>query len=77
MSPSLNNGVYSYSITLPSVPPQWHIAGAADFLGTAQAGLVWENTTTGARAVWILNSGVYADSFYLPTVSSDWKIVDH
>ena len=55
-------------------PTQWHIAGAADFLGTGQAGLVWENTVTGARGIWILHGGDYAYSIYLPTVPVQWQI---
>jgi len=59
------------------VPTQWHIAGAGDFLGTGQAGLIWEDTATGARGIWILNKGSYAYTINLPAVSTDWKIVDH
>ena len=42
----MRNGVPAYSITLPTIPTQWHIAGVGDFLGTGQADLVWEDTTT-------------------------------
>jgi kumamolisin len=55
-------------------PPQWHIAGAADFLGTGQAGLVWENKVTGQPVIWTLNKGVYASSFGLFAVPLQWHI---
>ena len=72
---ALNNGLYSFSLFLPSVPPQWHIAGAADFLGNGQTDLVWENPATGQCGIWILNSGVYSYSIMLPSVGTQWQIV--
>jgi kumamolisin len=71
----LNDGLYSYSYSLPSVPTQWHIAGAADFLGNGQTDLAWENLATGECGIWILNNGVYSYSIMLPSVSTQWKMV--
>ncbi len=62
---------------LPTVSTQWHIAGAGDFFATGKAGLVWENTATGQRAIWSLQNGALQSSSLLSTVSTDWKIVDH
>ena len=39
-----------------TIPIQWHIAAAGDFLGTGQADLVWENTTTGEHSIWIMET---------------------
>ena len=39
--------------------------------------LVWENTTTGQSAIWLLKNGVLFSSFYLPTVPVQWKIENH
>jgi hypothetical protein len=72
----LKNGVYAYSINLPTIPTQWHIAGAADFLGTGQADLVWENTTTGERGLWIMQKGVPAYTITLPTIPIQWHIIE-
>jgi hypothetical protein len=72
----MRNGVTSSIINLPTIPIQWHIAAAADFLGTGQADLVWENTTTGERSIWILNSGVTSSMVSLPTIPTEWQIVD-
>jgi len=36
--------------------------------------LVWENTTTGQCAIWLLKNGVFSGSFYLPTVPVTWRI---
>jgi kumamolisin len=70
----LNNGLYSYGYFLPSVPTQWHLAGAADFLGNGQTDLVWENLVTGECGIWILNNGVYSYSINLPSVPTQWHI---
>jgi len=72
----MQNGVLAYTITLPTVPIQWHIAAAADFLGTGQADLVWENTTTGERGLWIMQKGVPAYTITLPTIPIQWQIIE-
>jgi hypothetical protein len=59
------------------MPTQWHIAGAGDFLGTGQAGLVWENEITGQRGIWILKNGALTRVIQLPTIPTQWHIVDH
>jgi hypothetical protein len=59
------------------VGAQWRIAGAADFLGKGQADLVWENTTTGDRGIWIMQNGVLVSVIHLPNVPPEWEIVDH
>jgi hypothetical protein len=73
----LNNGTYVSSINLPTVPTDWHIAGAADFNGDGQADLVWENTVTGQRGIWIFNNGVFSSVINLPTIPTQWRIKDH
>jgi hypothetical protein len=46
----------------------------ADFNGDGQADLVWEDTVTGQRAIWLLNGGSLSSVVFLPTVSTDWHI---
>jgi hypothetical protein len=70
----MQSGVLASVVNLPTVPTQWHIAGAGDFLGTGQADLVWENTITGERAIWIMQNGVLASVINLPTVPTQWHI---
>jgi kumamolisin len=67
----------SYGIPLPTMPTQWHIAGAADFTGSGQAGLVWENAVTGQRAIWVLKDGVPQSYITLPTTITQWHIAEH
>jgi hypothetical protein len=73
----MKNGVLSSSTYLPTVSVQWHVAGVGDFNGDGNADLVWENTSTGQRAIWFMKNGVLSSSTYLPTVSVQWHIADH
>jgi FG-GAP-like repeat len=61
-------------INLRTLALQWNIAGAGDFNGDGNADLVWENTSTGQRAIWFLKNGVLSSSIYLPTVGVQWRI---
>jgi hypothetical protein len=47
---------------------------AKDFNGDGYADLVWENLTTGARAIWLLKNGIYSSTLSLPTGSPTWHI---
>jgi FG-GAP-like repeat len=59
---------------LPTVPVEWRIAGAGDFNGDGFADLVWEDTITGQRAIWLLKNGVFSGVINLPTVPVEWHI---
>jgi hypothetical protein len=65
----------SFTVT-PSGPfavsPQ---PGLADFNGDSQADLVWENTTTGQRAIWFMMNGSLLSTTILQTISPQWHIV--
>jgi FG-GAP repeat len=50
------------------LPLTWHIAGAGDFNRDGKADLVWENTTTGQRAIWFLKNGVISPNISVPKV---------
>jgi kumamolisin len=45
-----------------------------DFNGDGNADLVWENSTTGARAIWMLHNCVQSSTITLPTVAPSWHI---
>ena len=63
-----NAGVESTPSTVVTFP------GTKDFLGNGQADLVWENTTTGQRSIWIMQNGARAYSIDLATVPTEWRI---
>jgi hypothetical protein len=71
----MQNGTPVQNINFPTIPIQWHIAATADFLGTGQADLVWENTSTGERRIWIMQNGNAASVINLPTIPVEWHIV--
>jgi FG-GAP repeat len=71
----LANGAYSYSMTLRTAAPTWHIAGVGDFLGNGQSDLVWEDTATGNHGIWILKNGVFQSIINLRTVLAPWHLV--
>jgi glucose/arabinose dehydrogenase len=52
-------------------------AACKDFNHDGYADLVWENTTTGQRGIWLLKNGVPSGVINLPTVPVVWDIVDH
>jgi hypothetical protein len=70
----LSDGIFQSSSALPTLHPQWHIAGSTDFLGNGQANLILENTSTGQHIVWILNNGIYISTIALPTIPNQWHI---
>jgi len=70
----MQNGVPTDVIGLPTISVEWNIAATGDFLGTGQADLVWENTVTGQRSIWIMNNGVPVNVISLPTIPIRWNI---
>lgn len=46
----------------------------ADFDRDLDGDLVWQNTRTGARAIWFLQNGVLKKSVALPSVATPWRI---
>ncbi|MBV9642682.1 MAG: FG-GAP repeat protein [Verrucomicrobia bacterium] len=53
-------------------PAPTHVA--KDFNGDGFADLVWENTTTGQRSIWLLKNGVFSSLISLPTEPVQWHI---
>ncbi|HEY0994972.1 MAG TPA: VCBS repeat-containing protein [Gemmatimonadaceae bacterium] len=58
------------------VPTQWDIAAAADMNGDGKTDLVWQNTQTGERGVWLMNGNTYAGyaPLYNDLVPTNWDI---
>jgi hypothetical protein len=51
------------------------VVGAGDFNGGGQADVVWENSVTGGRAIWLMTNGVFnGNVINLGTVSTQWHI---
>src|SRR5271166_567081 len=43
-------------------------------IGTGYADLVWENTITGERSIWVMQNGVLSSTIHLPTIPIQWHI---
>jgi NHL repeat len=63
----------SYNNTIrKGVPDAPHYA---DFNDDGQSDIVWENTVTGERGIWLMNGSSVANWAGLPTIPTDWHIV--
>jgi FG-GAP repeat len=62
------------SMILPSILPNWQIAGVGDFLKNGESDLVLENTVTGEHTIWILNHGVLDRTIAFQTLSGGWDL---
>ena len=47
----------------------------SDFNGDGKSDILWQNRTTGARAIWLMNGTAFGSSVYLPAASIAWEIV--
>jgi kumamolisin len=47
---------------------------ARDFDNDGSADLVWENTTTGQRAIWLMKNGSVKSTKNLPTLPASWHV---
>jgi len=50
------------------------VVGAGDFNQDGQADLVWENSVTGQREIWLINNGVPTTAINLGRVGTNWHI---
>jgi hypothetical protein len=66
------NSIFPAGLHVPG--PPWRIAGAGDFNGDASTDLVWENTSTGQHAIWLLQGSHLENPLNLPTINPQWRI---
>jgi hypothetical protein len=63
------NLTFTPSSTPPTVLAQLH---TADFNGDGKADILWSNTSTGDRYVWLMNGGTVTASIFLGTLATAW-----
>jgi FG-GAP-like repeat len=49
-------------------------ANRSDFNGDGQADILWQNSSTGDRVIWLMNGTTYAGQVNLPTIPTYWSI---
>jgi hypothetical protein len=60
----------AWTIGRPAAPA----ASTADFNGDGQSDLLWQNSATGERAIWLMSGTAYSSSVSLGVTSTDWSI---
>jgi hypothetical protein len=65
---------FTSAVDLGNLPVAWHIAGTGDYNGDGQPDLIWENTATGDRYVWLMNGATFSSSVNLGNVATAWHI---
>jgi hypothetical protein len=76
----MNGTAYGSSVSLTTLPLEWvldrpflrHVA--ADFNADANSDLVWQNTSTGERLIWLMDGSAYLGNASIGTVSTSWSI---
>jgi hypothetical protein len=71
----VQNGAITGAFGLGTMGLEWKIVGAGDFDSDQKEDILWENLSTGARAIWLMNGvgGVKA-AVGLGVVSVEWRI---
>jgi hypothetical protein len=71
----MNGTVCSSIVSVGFVTPDWSIAGTGEFTGDGSVGIVWQNTETGERGIWLMDETAYAGWLDLDTVPIEWSMV--
>jgi hypothetical protein len=70
----MNGTAFSSSVYLGNVGTQWRIVSTEDFSGAGQPDIVFENTTTGDRYIWLMSGTTFGSSYFLGNVATQWEI---
>jgi hypothetical protein len=62
-------------VSLGAVPTEWRIAAVADFTGSGQNDILWQNTATGQCGFYLMNGTTVTGWADLGTFPLEWKIV--
>jgi glucose/arabinose dehydrogenase len=62
-------------VNLGVVDGVWHIAGGGDYDSDGNDDILWENTSDGSRAVWLMNGATVSKSVLLGTLSLNWHMI--
>lgn len=62
---------------IAAVPPPTPSAAKPDFNGDGKTDILWQNTVTGARVIWLMNGASYSSGVSLGVVPTQWEMRNH
>src|SRR5438876_12252344 len=71
----MNGTTHQSTVSLGTVPTSWSVAGSSDFNGDGKADILWQNSSTGQRVIWLMNGTTHQSTVNLGTVPTSWSIV--
>jgi hypothetical protein len=66
--------MYGAPVTTPTPTPAPPSGVRGDFNRDGKPDLIWQNNSTGQRAVWVMDRANWVGERWLPTISPDWRI---
>jgi hypothetical protein len=76
----MNGTAFGSAVPLTTLPLEWVLnrpilrRAPVDFNSDANSDLVWQNTSTGERIIWLMNGTTFASGASLGVVPAEWSI---
>jgi hypothetical protein len=76
----MNGTTVTATVPITNIPLQWVLnrpivrRAVADFNGDGNSDLVWQNTSTGERVIWLMTGTDYQGGYYFGVVPTVWTI---
>jgi hypothetical protein len=70
----MNGTTLQSTVSLGLVATSWNIAGSSDFSGDGKSDILWQNSSTGQRVIWLMNGTTRTSNVGLGTVATSWNI---